>query len=194
MLHVKLSRHFSGASVKLVGDPKPSLAGLSVGWFQNDGNVMKCLLSLLLVTKVWILWSIVPFLLGAKIVTDYSKEYFMKLFALSSHCKQYYHRFGNQPVQTTILSKDGGTVLHIFFWKIGRQLAIESGVGDCKSWPSFIPSAADCQPRQGANPTPLLFCWQSFITTSDHKTHYKTHFHRLKKEYSIPKKWILSGP
>ena len=41
--------------MKLVGDPKPSLAGLSVGRFQNDGNVMKCLLSLLFVTKIWIL-------------------------------------------------------------------------------------------------------------------------------------------
>ena len=45
---------------------KPSLAGLSVGWFQNDGNVMKCLLSLLFVTKVWLLWNIVPFSVGCQ--------------------------------------------------------------------------------------------------------------------------------
>lgn len=62
-------------------------------------------------------------------------------------------------------------MLHIFFLKnIGRQLAtLESGVGDCKSWPSFIPSAVDCQPRQGANPTPLLFFqWGGFFLAKFH--------------------------
>ena len=60
----------------------------------------------------------------------------------------------------------------IFFFlkNIGRQLAtLESGVGDCKSWPSFIPSAVDCQPRQGANPTPLLFFqWGGFFLAKFH--------------------------
>ena len=116
------------------------------------------------------------------------KEYFVTLFALSWNIannttidleiNQFKQPFFQKTVELCcifFLKDRTATCNRVRCW----WLQILTKLHTFSGW---LPTTTGCEPSMRR-----IFVGKFHKTTSDHKTHYKTHFHRLKKEYSIPK-------